>query len=354
MGENVNIIPELIFNVAVLFMMLIPGIVLKKCKLVGDGFGKGLSNLVLYIAQPVLIVSAYVNCRSMFADIWVNVLVVFLLSVIAHVIFAAVSLLLFRSAPDGRRRMLRFATIFANAAFMGIPLIDAICGAEAAIYASIYNITFNLFLWTLGVYLCTRKAGEDVDGDGDCDLADELRAAGRATKSELSLMKVLLHPVTLASVVGVILLATGANTAIMTSVHSASPNMVFKFIVKCLDMIKGLVAPLSMVVIGLRLADVSFKGVLTDLNMYVFLAARHLVLPLAVLGVSKLLALVGLPISDVALIVTIILAATPAASSATMFAEKYDCDAAYVSRLVAISTILCIATIPLVVMLAQL
>ena len=43
----------------------------------------------------------------------------------------------------------------------------------------------------------------------------------------------------------------------------------------------------------------------------------------------------------------------PAASSATMFAEKYDCDAPYVSRLVTVSTILCIATMPLIVMLVQ-
>ena len=70
--------------------------------------------------------------------------------------------------------MIRFATIFGNAAFMGIPLIQAVCGAEAAIYASIYNITFNLFLWTMGVYLCTRVKGTDHDGDGDSDFVDEL------------------------------------------------------------------------------------------------------------------------------------------------------------------------------------
>ena len=43
-------ISDLITNVAILFLMMIPGIILKKCKLIGDGFGKGISNLVLYIA----------------------------------------------------------------------------------------------------------------------------------------------------------------------------------------------------------------------------------------------------------------------------------------------------------------
>lgn len=345
-----EIIPDLIFNVAVLFVMMLPGLIMKKCGLVPDGFGKGISNLVLYIAQPILIVSAYVNCKSLFTDIWLNILFVFILSVIAHVLFSVVALNLFRSAPVDKQKILRLVTIFANAAFMGIPLIESLLGAEAAIYASIYNITFNLFLWTLGVYLCTRNSGEDVDGDGDSDIHDDLAVAKHVAKNEISLAKVLLHPVTLASVIGFIILATGANSAIMANLATDTPNVVLEFIVKCLNMIKGLVAPLSMVVIGLRLADVDFRGMFTDLNMYIFLVLRHLALPLALVGTSKLLILVGAPISNECLLVATILAATPAASSATMFAEKYDCDAGYASKLVTVSTILCIVTMPLVVM----
>ena len=97
-----------------------------------------------------------------------------------------------------------------------------------------------------------------------------------------------------------------------------------------------------------------FRGVFKDLYMYLFLALRHLVLPLVLVGVMRLLILAGLPISESVLLVVTILACTPAASSATMFAEKYDCDAGYASKLVAVSTILCIATMPLVVMVAQL
>ena len=351
---DINLIINIVFYVAVLFIMLVPGVVLKKCSLVSDTFGKGISNLVLYIAQPILIVSAYVNCTSSFSDIWVNILMVFGLSIVAHVVFAAVALNLFCKAPDDKRRILRLATIFSNAAFMGIPLIGEVLSPEAVIYASIYNITFNLFLWTLGVFLCTSGSGEDVDGDGDSDVFDDIAVAHRTAKSEVSLMKVLTHPVTLASVIGVIILATGANTAIGANLALESPNLLVKLVVKCLTMIKELVAPLSMVVIGLRLADVNFKGIFKDLHMYLFLALRHLVLPLAVVGVARLLMLAGVPITTEALMVVTILAATPAASSATMFAEKYDCDAGYASKLVIISTILSILTIPLVVLVAQL
>ena len=104
-----NII-DLITNVAILFLMMIPGIILKKCKLIGDGFGKGISNLVLYIAQPCLIFLAYV--REFDKSVLIGSLWVLLFSLIAHVVFSVVAFLMFKKAPDCARRMLRFATIF--------------------------------------------------------------------------------------------------------------------------------------------------------------------------------------------------------------------------------------------------
>ena len=340
------IINSLIFNVAILFIMTVPGIVLKKCRLADGAFGKGISNLVLYVAQPALILYTYVSCESDFASVWKNALATLIISIPVHIIFALAAMLCFKKVPDGIRRMLRFATTFSNAAFMGVPLVQIILGSEAAIYASIYNITFNFFLWTLGVYFCTHKEGEDVDGDGDYDLMDMGASAVVTAKKAGSLKKVLLHPVTLASVIGVILLALGVDTAALEAAHLG-------IISSSLDMLRGLVAPLSMVVIGLRLPDVDFRGIHKDVNMFVFLALRHLVLPFAVIGLLYLLKLTGLTIGSTVIIVTVIMAAAPAASSATMFAEKFDCDAAYVSRLVVVSTLLSIGTMPLMIYIAD-
>ena len=319
---------------------MIPGVIMKKGKLCTDAFGKGISNLVLYIAQPCLIVYASLSAGTSFGDIWVGCLMTFILSFVAHLIFTAVALPVFKKAPDGACRMLHLATIFSNAAFMGIPLIQAIIpDPTAAIYASIYNITFNLFLWTLGVKLCTNGL-EHMHNDEDCDCHENLSAA-----SQVSLKKVALHPVTLAFLFGLTLLILGVNNATL-----ASANL--SIISDSLLMLKNLVAPLSMVVIGLRLAELNLNGFFGDVYMYIFLTLRHLALPVATVLVMKLLSLF-LPISYTVSLVIAIMASAPAATSATMFAEKYDCDAPYVSRLVTVSTILCIATMPLIVMLVQ-
>ena len=346
MGE---LIIKLVYNIAIMFAMMAPGFILKKCRLTPEGFGKGLSNLVLYVAQPVLVFLAYV--RPYDSSLLLNMLYVLIFSVVAHFIFAFVAVKLFGKAPENRRRMLRFATVFANAAFMGIPLIGAVLGPVAMIYASIYNITFNLFLWSFGVFLCTT--GRDEDGDGDIDTESERRANHPLTST---MKKAVFHPVTIAAVIGLFFFFLPIDRFV-TGEGFAPETLgayITGFISESLTTLKNLVIPLSMSVIGLRLADINFRGLFKDKDMYIFLALRHLALPAIVYAVMRLISLTGIGITSDVILVVLIMACAPAASSATMFAEKYDCDAAYVSKLVAVSTILSIATMPLVILLTYL
>ncbi len=319
---------DLIYNVGIFFMLMIPGIILKKCKLSTDGLGKGLSNLVLYIAQPALIFLAYV--RPYDSSVLKNIIWVFVFSIVAHLIFTAVTFASFKKAPDSARRMLRFATIFSNAAFLGIPLIMEVIGPSAAIYASIYNITFNGFLWTLGVFICTNN--RDVDGDGTDD-AEKLKKKGGA-----SITKAMLHPTMLAAALGLCFFFLPID------------GYIPEFLTESLTKLQNLVAPLSMIVLGLRLADIDLHGFFKDKQLYVFIALRHLILPAATFAVMRVMQ-IFITIDSVVVESVLIMASAPAATSATMFAEKYDCDAAYVSKVVAVSTILSLATMPLVSLL---
>lgn len=324
-----GIVESLIYNVGLLFIMMIPGFLMKKCRLCSDSFGKGVSNLVLYIAQPALTFVAYL--RPFDKQILINSAYVLVISVVLHGLFAVVAMNFFKKAPDSMRRMLRFSTIFSNVAFMGIPLVDAVLEKDypgATVYALIYSITFNVFLWSLGVKICNdgREANENgVEGNSE-------------DRKKTSPWIALTHPTTIASLIGLVFF--------ILPIEGYVPTLA----VESLNLLKGLVRPLSMLVIGLRLADMSFKGMIKDKEMYIFLVLRHIALPLLTLGLVKLVDIV-LPIDPAVQMVIVILAAVPAATSATMFAEKYDCDAVYVSRLVTLSTIISIVTIPLILLL---
>ncbi|MBQ8175266.1 MAG: AEC family transporter [Clostridia bacterium] len=308
-----NVAESLIYNVAILFLMLTPGLVMVKCHLSTPGFGKALANLVLYIAQPALIVVAYI--RPYDAQIFHNAIWVLIFSVLSHFLFAGVAFLCFKRAEESVRKMLRFATIFSNAAYMGIPLIVGILGDEAAIYASVYGITFNVFIWSLGVLICT----------GD--------------KKRTSFKKVLFHPTTVATVIGLIFF--------FLPIDGYVPSLC----IEALNMLKQLVAPLSMIIIGLRLTEIKLKGMFRDPYLYQFLALRLLILPAIVFLIMKAFSLLGLPVNEIVMTVILVSASTPAATATSMFAEKFDGNAAYAGKLVAISTILSILSMPIISLL---
>ena len=48
-------------QVLLLVLCVIPGVVLKKTKLVGGDFGVGLSNVVLYVATPAMIILSFLR-----------------------------------------------------------------------------------------------------------------------------------------------------------------------------------------------------------------------------------------------------------------------------------------------------
>lgn len=329
-------ISTLIYQVVLLFVMMIPGYLIKHHGLVDDGFGKGVSNLVLYIAQPALIIVSYVRAFNL--DILINSLWVLLFSMIAHALFCVISTVAYKSAEDAKRRMLTFATVFSNAAFMGIPLV-AKMNPEWALYASIYNITFNLFLWSFGVNICTKDREPEACA---AEETDEPLAEPKVYDKG-SLLNAIRHPVFIAALLGILIFVTPVSDILVEG------NLVYD----SLKMLSNLVAPLSMTVIGMRMAGINFKGFFNDRFLYHFIILRHIALPLLVVGIIRLVALF-LPISDEVIWVTAILASTPAASSATMFAVKYDCDAEYVSKFVAMSTMISVATMPLVVLIGTL
>jgi predicted permease len=141
--------------------------------------------------------------------------------------------------------------------------------------------------------------------------------------------------VTIAAILGMI--------CFVFSLSSVIPSLV----TDAFDMLSSTVAPLSMVVIGLRLASADFKHLLKDGEAYLSLLLRHLALPLLVLLALWAGKHLFPSLSDEACRVVLILASAPAASSVTMLSERYDCDATYAGSLVTVSTALSILTMPL-------
>ena len=128
-------------QVLLLVLCVIPGVILKKTKLVSGDFGVGLSNLVLYVATPAMIILSFL--REFDPKLILRAAIVAIFCLLFHVLFFFVSLLLYRRAEADVKNVLRFSTVFTNAGYMGIPLIQALFGDEAVIFATFYVVFFN-------------------------------------------------------------------------------------------------------------------------------------------------------------------------------------------------------------------
>lgn len=314
---------NIIQTVAILAMMVLPGFLLGKCKLAGNGFATGLSNFVLYVAQSCMFVRAFLSI-PVSSTILRRMAIVFIMSALIHLLFTGIACLFYRGAPEGIRRILRFSTIFTNAGYMSIAMFEILFPdlPEATVYASVYIVFFNIYMWSLGAYLHTN--------DRAC----------------ITPKAMFLNPAIISSVIGFFLFLLGAGTVMET-------NVVLMPINRAISILGSTVCPLSMVVVGTRLGMMSFRGFFRDRYLYLYLFVRLLLSPVIVFGLLKLWGLAFsrvLDAEEITFITTILLicASTPAATSVSMFAEKFGTDTAYAGKLVSVSTILSVVTIPLV------
>ncbi len=319
---------QLISSVAVLCLMVVPGVLLSKLKLVEGKFALGLSNFILYIAQCCLFVNSFAVTKFSKELIW-NMVIVFCASILTHLIFTGIAFLFYRRAEDRIQRVLRFATVFTNAGYMSLALFELLAPANVTLklYASVYLIFFNMFMWSIGVMLYTKD------------------------KSYIKIKHMFVNPAVIATAVGLVLFFCQSYKWINANVFTSTIN-------EALAMLGSTVGPLSMIVVGIRLGMTNFRGYFKDAQMWIYMVVRLLLSPALVFCIMKpIFMLLEIWIGEIyandLLMVILVCAATPAATSASMFAEKYNADAEYAGKLVSISTILSALSMPLIALLLK-
>ena len=314
-------------SVATLFCFMIPGFILKKTKIASDNFAKSLSVFTLYVAQVAMLMHGFITKFD--PTVFKGLCRVFVLAFVLHIIFYFTATHLFSTAPEKIRRVLRFGVIFSNAGYMGMPIINDVFGESFTIYATVYVVWFNVFAFSLGRLIYTED------------------------KKYISLKEIIINPAVIPITIGLIIYLTGLGGKIQDIMltNTFAGNTV-KLLYNVLTVLKNTVAPASMAVIGARLADVDFKGIFKDKYMYPFVLVRLFIFPALIWCVMRLLFGFGIITYEVMAIV-LILCSTPAAAITTMFAELYDGNSPYAGKMVAVTTILSVFSMPIVALLLK-
>lgn len=299
-----------LYQVSVMFILMAVGFFCFKIKLIDECLNKKLSDILLMVVCPVLIFSSF---QTAFDHAILHGLIVAAISAFASHAFAvllATAVFNKRTADEKHRKYMRFCAIYSNCGFIGIPLLSAVIGSVGVLYASVYIVAFSIFQWTHGVIIY------------------------RGSFDRHSLIKMLLNPNIIAPMLGVIcfLCAFFLPPLIQDS----------------MTYIGRLNTPLALLIIGARMAQVDLKTVLTDRFVWPPVIIRNLVIPFIAVFTLRFFGITG----DL-MLACLIPIACPVAAAAVLMAEYIGGDAIYTSKVMSLSTLLSILTIPLLVCTAE-
>ena len=299
-------------NVIIFVLLAVPGYLLVKGKLLGRKESGTLSKLLTNVGMPFLILSSTLKLEFS-GEFTKSIIIAGVIGIVFTVLMFLASAVVVRWESDEKRRgMMRFCMTFANNGFIGIPLARAVFGEASPVmaYLIILNIITNVLMFTLGVYL--------ISGD----------------KNAITVKKAVLNPVLIAFLVGVVLNLAGMPTLVPELQTYAT-------------YFSNIVTPISMVVLGMKLAGVEMRRLFDTWRMYYVSAFRLVVFPAIIVAVLMLLrAVPALSVNPDMIIGFFVAIAMPTAGLASAFSDQHHGDTECAVVFTLGTTILSVATIP--------
>ena len=291
-------------NLVMLIYLLIGYLMFKNHLLTTQGSGE-LGKLLLYVITPVVIVNSY--ARDFTLQMLMEILLSFAAAAGSLLLSMTVSTLVFKK----RSAICQFGASFSNAGFIGIPLVQMTLGEGAVFYVVSYVALLNTLQWTFGVYSITKDP------------------------ATVSLKRIATNPVVLSLAVGLLLFFL--------------PVPVPQTLRGVMGTLASMNGPVAMLVIGSHLAQMSLRDLFTSGLTYLCCLIRLLVIPLLTIALLSLIPAEYMMIRLAVLIV----ASAPVGANVAIFAQMFQKDYRGAVRDICLSTVLSIASLPLVVGLAN-
>ena len=292
-------------SVLTLFLLMAVGFTLAKLGILKKETLSQMSKLLLCVVSPAIMVDTLLG-EQRTAAVVRGLVVAGIVLVVTYALNMVLVQLLFRRSED--RGVLRFATIYGNTGFMGIPLIQSVLGSAGMIPTVISLAVFNISTWTHGNAL--------IGG-----------------RKQMSVKKAVLNPGVIGFVLAVVLFAL--------QVKLPGP------VAKAVSYVGSMNTPLAMVVIGAQMAAVNFRELLQDRRLYAVSALKLLAVPAV-----TMLVMLPLKLDPMIFMAVAILAACPVAGATSLFSQLNGKDPSLAARALTLSTVLCIITLPVMAALA--
>lgn len=316
---------DVLITVFFLLILMLPGFILSKTKMLKENADSILSVLVLYVCQPALVFMAFQKTPYS-STLALNMLIVAGLSLAVHLIAILIFSLVFKNKNQSSKiNCLKFASVFGNCGYMGLPFLQSLFSSgEVLVYGGVVISVFNLLTWSVGIYIMT----------GD--------------KKQINIKNALINPTVLALIAGVIVFFTVKTPIVDLAVEGSVADKILEGFNKSVNFLAEMVTPLAMTVIGIKLAQVSLKQLFLDKWAYVVAFNK-----LIVVSVITILAVAFLPVEENVKYTLFFLLSMPSATSTVLFAVRFNGDSKSGTVFVLLTTILSVLTIPLMFLIMQ-
>ncbi|MFC6164598.1 AEC family transporter [Lactiplantibacillus dongliensis] len=312
-------------SVLVVVLIMVLGYVLRRTGWFDDKFGGTISKFIKNIALPASIFVSVLSrlTRGQLVSFSGYLAYAFLAVIIGYLIaFALVKLM---HVKPGRKGIFINAVVNANTIFIGLPLNIALFGDNSMTYFLVYYIVNTVSTWAFGVFLISND--------------DPTKPKGK-THHQIDWKKVIPMPLVGFLVALVFLLLN-------------IPILKISFVNSTLTYVGNLVTPLSLIYIGIVLADAGLKSIRFDRDTIVALIGRFILSPAIMIAVLMVAGNFGASFPTMASQTLIVQSATPMLAVLPILANEAHGDVEYATNVVTTSTVLFIVVVPILMSLIQ-
>jgi hypothetical protein len=300
-----EIISTIVAQVSIMYVLMAIGFIVYRKKLINEEGAKQISNLLVWVINPLIMLTRYQMEFSM--DKLKELGISFIVSLCAMLIGFLIGKIIFKKD----QRIDKFAIGFANAGFIGIPLVTSIMGIDKVFFLSAYLVCFNILSYTYGIYMVSNN------------------------KNLITVKSVLLNP-------GIIAVALGLLIFI-------SPIKLPTLFYDAFNLVGQTNTPIAMILLGTYIAKSKLITLFNDKHAYFVASVKLIIIPIVIMVLFKFLPSYLVDIKKVVLIAM----STPVGLTVPMFSQMYGGDYEYGAKLVGLSTLLSLITIPIILYLAN-
>lgn len=299
-------IQSLINLQAEMFLEMAVGYLIRRLRIAPKETKKVLTTLIVYIALPCNIVKAFMI--PMTEEILKQGMIMLITSVVIQIVLALAATHCYNWLPKNQKMIFQYATVASNSGILGNTIAGEVYGSLGLLYSALYVIPQRVVMWSAGLSYFTE--------------APDLKTV---------LKKIMKHPCINAVWLGIIIML----------LHIQFPL----FLTSSIQDIGGMTSPLTMMFLGISLAESGLETLITK-RTCLYSLIRLVIIPGVVLT-----GCLAVHMDPTAAGVAVVLAAMPAASMTAVVASQYKGDVTFAANVVVLSTILSIMILPIWVMI---